>query len=131
MSLGLQLRQRIAMRCRTCGQLDHDERCPVALMDKATEREPSWRCPRCFDVVHVTIDDFLQCRKCRTRFTLGIGAPESAERVMIHQLMPEETAMPAQVLPGKKRVGFKLDLVLKRLRLQAAEWRRARKGRNT
>ncbi|HEV3059723.1 MAG TPA: hypothetical protein VGY48_15840 [Vicinamibacterales bacterium] len=126
MSLSLQLR--IAMRCRACGKLDHDERCPIALMDKATEREPSWRCPKCLDVVHVTIDDFLQCRKCRTRFTLGIGAPEDAERVTLHKLMPDETFMPAQVLPGKKRTGFKLDVLLKSLRAQAAEWRRARKG---
>ena len=128
MNLGLQLRLRIAMRCRTCGQLDHDARCPIALMDAAASQEPLWRCPKCRGIVQVTIDDFLQCHSCHTRYTFGIGAPENAERVILIRTS-EESAAPALVLPSKKRAGFKLNVLLKNLRAQAVEWRRARRGK--
>jgi len=132
LGMRMEIRQRLALVCTACDKPSdtHDERCPTFHIDELLINEPTYYCEgACSGQVHVDTDDFLKCRECLTRYSLGMFADtENPRHVFLHRVRPDEKWVEAHVLAAcGKRGGFKLDLKVKALREQEKIWRKRRR----
>lgn len=125
----MEIRHRLALVCATCGHPsdEHDDNCPRYLIEKMLENEPTYHCGMagCSGEVQVAPDDFLRCRWCKARFSIGTFADvEDPKRVFLHRVRPDEEWVEAYVLGarGKGRGVFKIDVKVSAMREQEKVW---------
>jgi hypothetical protein len=127
---------RLRMKCRTCGGFEdeHVRDCPREALKKLYDSELKWKCSSaaCDGTVAVTNEDFLQCRRCRRKFSRGtIADTENPERTLLHRISPDEDYEQVLVFATRAKGGtvFKVDVAAKQLRERAVAWRRTRRGK--
>lgn len=117
MGFGMELRQRLL--CVICDQDmdDHADNCPQGQMERLVENRIIHKCPDCHKwSLEKNRDDFLECRKCREVFTLGLCAPYDVEklpRVII--FTQDDHALNAARFPEKGDGDFPIDEAIKAL----------------
>lgn len=134
MRMSMSLRPMLRFGCVTCGGY-HDEHvlgCPEELIEEALAREPKYGCPKCGGNASVDMDDVIQCRACRTRFSRCVGKvddPENPEKTIIRQVGPtddrplDDEFIEVVVLRRGEERPFKIDVVLAALREDQKKWR--------
>lgn len=115
MGFGMELRMRLL--CVICDQDmdDHAENCPQGQMQQLVEHRIIHKCPDCHKwSLEKNRDDFLECRKCREVFTIGLCAPydvETLPRVII--FTRDDQALNAARFPEKGDGDFPIDEAIK------------------
>lgn len=115
MGMGMELRQ----LCVICDQdmNDHAATCPQGQMQRLTDNRIVHKCPDCHKwSLEKNRGDFLECRKCREVFTLGLCAPydvETLPRVII--FTRDDQALNAARFPEKGDGDFPIDEAIERL----------------
>ena len=123
--------ERLKMNCRTCGTDPHQDGCPVEGMAKYVEELLRWSCPTCRAAgytVEADQDDFLTCRKCRSRFNGMVGG--EGETLI---LLPSDDSFDnvchvtrfAKKAP-RRGFHFKSDIICNNFKASAKLWRRER-----
>ena len=133
--MGLILQHRLEIVCPLCktnagNDDEHNPECPRMRMKAAVEANYSWSCNRCQGRVEVTIDDFLECRKCRRMYTRGIAPavdPATLAEDFLRQLTPVDQAdnySKVLVLPRRgKQKRFLLDRTLSAIKADIPNWK--------
>lgn len=114
---------------------DHDPACPKARIKVAVAENPVWSCQKCDGSVELTMDDYLECRKCRRIYTTGYVAmgynPDLLPETFLRQTAPVDkcdTYTKVLLLPVRsKRRRFRLDHILKLIRSDTADWKARRR----
>jgi hypothetical protein len=128
MSMRMTLRQ--VLVCTACDRPsdDHLPHCPTGAIDEALAKEFRWACPKCGGTAAVDLDDTIQCRECRARFSRLVGRvanQDDPEKTFIRQVNPEpeEEYVEVLVLADEGTGRFKIDQILSSLREQQKIWR--------
>ena len=119
MGMGYRMEHRMRLLCVICGQDmdDHAETCPQGQMDRLVKSRIIHKCPDCHKwTLEKNRGDFLECRKCREVFTLGLCAPYDVEklpRVVI--FTQDDQALNAARFPEKGDGDFPIDEAIERI----------------
>lgn len=119
MGMGYGMEFRMRLLCTICAQDmdDHAETCPQGQMQRLVANRIIHKCPDCYKwTLEKNRGDFLECRKCREVFTLGMCAPydvETLPRVII--FTRDDQALNAARFPEKGDGDFPIDEAIERL----------------
>ena len=135
MKLGMTQTLRMAMQCEVCGELmpDHDPECPVGKRAEWAKSILLFQCNRkgCRGFVEANVDDYLECRKCRTVYNRGASHEDHMEKTRLFKVGYEtfDDIVEMTVFREKGHGRFVSDIVLRRFREEEARWRKARRGK--
>lgn len=130
MGYGLRLRQ----LCVICNQDmdDHAESCPQGRMQALMNRRIIHKCPDCYDwTLEKNREDYLECRKCREVFTIGLCAPYDVEKLpRVIVFTRDDQALNAARFPKKGNGDFPIDDTIKALSKSISKARKEARKRN-
>ena len=130
--MGLSLQPRLLLLCKVCktnagDSEEHNPECPKAQIAKAVASNHIWQCAKCDGRCELTMDDYIQCRKCHQLYTTGFVAagqdPMRLENTFLHQLQPTEDYQKVLVIPGKFKPRFRLDFQIKLIKYCKRGWK--------
>lgn len=135
MGMGFGMEMRMRLLCVICDQdMDaHAETCPQGQMQRLIESRIVHKCPDCHDwSLEKNRGDFLECRKCREVFTIGLFAPydvETLPRVII--FTSDDQVINGARFPEKGDGDFPIDEAIKNIGAAVDRAREESKKRGT
>jgi ribosomal protein L37AE/L43A len=135
MGMSLSLSHHIAIPCPACKRTKCKSDCPLQRHLALSAQQKRIPCPKCSaHAVDINVDDFYECRECRTQYTTG-SYDESWERTQLivdMDALISEGVVAVLVYPTKGEGKIRIDQAMLEIEkeLEALEAKRGRRRRN-